>query len=53
MLKSAVDLFEAGIEPVVLADHCASHGGRDCHEAGLKLLKRFIGEGQVVEYAGP
>ncbi len=51
VLKSAVDLFEAGIEPVVLADHCASHGGPDCHEAGLKLLRRFIGEGQVVEYS--
>ncbi len=48
VLKSAVDLFEASIEPVVLADACASHGGADCHEAGLKLLRRFIGEGQVV-----
>lgn len=48
ILKTAVDLFEAGIEPVVLADACASHGGPDCHEAGLMLLRRFIGEGQVV-----
>lgn len=49
VLKTAVDLFEAGIEPVVLANACASHGGIDCHRAGLKLLRRFIGNGQVVE----
>lgn len=50
VLKTAVDLFEAGIEPVVLADACASHGGPECHEAGLMLLRRFIGEGQVVDW---
>lgn len=48
VLKTAVDLFEAGITPIVLADACASHGGPDCHEAGLLLLRRFIGEPQVV-----
>ncbi len=48
VLKCAVDLFEAGIEPVVLADCCASHGGPQCHQAGLMLLRRLIGEGQVV-----
>lgn len=48
VLKCAVDLFEAGIEPVVLAAACASHGGPDCHAAGIKLLQRFIGAGQVV-----
>jgi len=49
VLKSAVDLFEAGIRPVVIADAAASHGGPACHEAGLLLLRRFIGAGQVVE----
>ncbi|MEQ8193786.1 MAG: isochorismatase family cysteine hydrolase [Rhodospirillales bacterium] len=47
VLKTAVDLFEAGIKPVVLADHCASHGGPECHACGIRLLKRFIGEKQV------
>jgi len=47
VLKTAVDLFEAGFMPIVLADACGSHGGADCHEAGLKLLKRFIGERQM------
>jgi nicotinamidase-related amidase len=48
VLKCAVDLFEAGIEPVVLAAACGSHGGPDCHKAGLMLLQRFIGANQVV-----
>jgi len=48
VLKTAVDLFERGIVPVVLADACASHGGPDCHEAGLLLLRRLIGRGQVI-----
>ncbi|MCP5366777.1 MAG: cysteine hydrolase [Hyphomicrobiales bacterium] len=49
VLKTAVDLFEARIRPVVHADACASHGGPACHAAGLMLLKRFIGAEQVVE----
>lgn len=53
VLKTAVDLFEAGIEPVVLAAYCASHGGPDCHRAGLMLLRRFIGEKQVIEDPAP
>lgn len=48
VLKTAVDLFEGGWRPVVLADYCASHGGPECHAAGLLLLRRFVGERQVV-----
>lgn len=48
VLKTAVDFFEAGVRPLVLADFCGSHGGRACHEAGLMLLRRFIGRDQVV-----
>lgn len=47
VLKTAVDLFEAGIEPVVLVDYCASHGGPEAQAAGLLLLGRFIGKGQL------
>jgi nicotinamidase-related amidase len=47
VLKSAVDLFERGIEPVVLADFCASHGGPEYHAAGLLLARRFLGPSQV------
>jgi nicotinamidase-related amidase len=48
VLKCAVDLFEAGIAPVVMAKACGSHGGPACHDAGLLLLRRFVGEKQVV-----
>lgn len=45
--KCAVDLFEAGIEPVVLKDYCASTAGAEAHAFALKTLGRFIGRGQV------
>lgn len=45
--KCAVDLFEAGRTPVVLADHCASHAGRDFHDGALRILARFIGRDQI------
>ncbi|MBL26368.1 MAG: hydrolase [Rhodospirillaceae bacterium] len=45
--KNAVDLFEAGLEPIVLSALCASHAGRDRHEAGLVTLARFIGQDQI------
>jgi len=47
VLKSAVDAFERGIEPVVVTDACASHAGSAVHEAGLLLLGRFIGTRQL------
>lgn len=51
VLKTAVDLFEAGETPVVLRDLCASHAGAAVHEAGLLLLGRFIGRDQLVDSA--
>ncbi len=48
VLKCAVDLFEAGLKPVVLADYCASHGGNQVHHCGLTVLRRLIGEAQVI-----
>lgn len=45
--KCAVDLFEHGIEPVVLSGLCASHAGEDAHQNALNTLKRYIGKSQV------
>jgi len=47
--KCAVDLFERGIRPIVRADLCGSHAGAAAHKRGIETLKRFIGEGQVVQ----
>lgn len=48
LLLSAVDLFQAGIEPVVLAHACGSASGHAEHQAGLQLLRRLVGEKQVI-----
>ena len=52
VLKTAVDAFERNIEPVVVTDACASHAGEAVHEAGLLLLGRFIGKGQLKDSRG-
>ena len=44
----AVDLFENGFRPVLLSEACASHAGAEYHEAALRILKRLIGERQIV-----
>lgn len=46
--KCAVDLFENGFVPNVLANFCASHAGIEAHENGLKTLGRYIGESQII-----
>jgi nicotinamidase-related amidase len=48
VLKSAVDAFERGIVPWVLADATMCHGGRRKHEAGLRQIGRLIGAGQLI-----
>lgn len=47
VLKTAVDAFERDVEPVVVADACASHAGQAIHDAALLLIPRFIGRKQV------
>lgn len=48
ILKTAVDLFEAGIRPLVHVEACASHGGAEAHRCGLLLLGRMIGRDQLI-----
>lgn len=48
VLKGAVDAFEYGFTPWLIADASASHAGDEAHEAGLLVARRFIGPGQVV-----
>jgi nicotinamidase-related amidase len=43
VLKVALDVFDLGIEPMVLVDCCASTGGLQSHLAGLAVLARNIG----------
>src|SRR5215207_1582953 len=47
VLKIAMDLFDAGIEPIVLIDCCASTAGLQAHLAGLAILSRNSGPHQL------
>jgi nicotinamidase-related amidase len=47
VLKMALDVFDLGIEPVVLVDCCASTAGLQAHLAGLAILSRNIGPYQL------
>lgn len=48
--KCAVDLFEIGVVPYVIEDHCASHAGIETHQWAIKTLKRYIGRKQIKNY---
>lgn len=48
VLKTALDLFERSIEPIVLAEFCGSHRGLGNHQRALELLKELIGAERVV-----
>ena len=48
VLKTAADLFESSLRPLILTDYCASHGGPDAHNAGLLILRRMVGTDQVI-----
>ena len=47
VLKLAMDIFDLGIEPVILTDCCASTAGLQAHLAGLAVLSRNIGPRQL------
>ena len=47
VLKVSMDLFDAGIEPIVLVDCCASTAGLQAHLAGLAILSRNLGPHQL------
>ncbi|CAN5360235.1 hypothetical protein BH09CHL1_BH09CHL1_25560 [soil metagenome] len=47
VLKVAMDIFDLGIRPIILADCCASTAGLQSHLAGLAILARNIGADQL------
>jgi nicotinamidase-related amidase len=48
VLKTALDLFERSIEPIILSEFCGSHRGLGNHQRALELLKELIGPERVV-----
>jgi nicotinamidase-related amidase len=49
VLATALQLWDAGIVPRVLSDLCTSSGGEELHDAARALLRRSIGDRNVVE----
>lgn len=49
VLTIATSLFEYNIRPIVLTEYCNSNGGPESHVAGIRCMKRLIGEKQLVE----
>ena len=44
VLETCFQLFDNNIKFKVLTDYCYSTGGQDCHEAGVKIMKRNFGK---------
>lgn len=49
VMKTAVDLFEQDIIPIVLLEYCNSNGGEMANKAGIRVLERLIGKKQLVK----
>jgi nicotinamidase-related amidase len=48
VLATAIDIFDSGLRPILVTDCCASSAGDKFHEAGLLLLKRLVGQDQMI-----
>ena len=48
VLATAIDLLEAGIKPIILEKYCSSTGGEEYNKAGIRVLKRVVGEYNIV-----
>lgn len=48
VMKTAVDLFEKNIRPIVLLEYCDSNGGKIANDAGIKVMERLIGKQQLI-----
>jgi nicotinamidase-related amidase len=49
VMKTAIDLFERNIRPIVIQDACCSHAGEAAHNAGLLIIERNIGKAQITD----
>jgi nicotinamidase-related amidase len=47
VFKTALDVFEAGLRPIVLRNLCYSSTGEEHHKMGMELLRELIGYDQV------
>lgn len=48
VLKTATDLFERSVMPIVLTEYCDSNGGPESHKAGILVMDRLIGRKSII-----
>lgn len=48
VLKTATDLFEQSVMPIVLTEYCDSNGGPESHKSGIMVMDRLIGKKSIV-----
>ena len=48
VLKTALDLFDNNYNVKVLKNYCSSHAGVKAHQNAIEILKRLIGENNIV-----
>ena len=48
VLATALNAFDAGYRPRILAEACASSGGMRLHESGLEILERNVGKEAII-----
>lgn len=48
VLKTAIDLFENNLDVKVIEDCCMSHSGREYHNYAISMLKKLIGNQNVI-----
>lgn len=51
VLKTALDVFDSGLRPIILEDLCYSSSGAHGHKAGINLLKVLLGPDQITTSA--
>ncbi|MBE7064775.1 MAG: cysteine hydrolase [Ruminococcaceae bacterium] len=47
VLATALEVFEYGIRPIVLADYCGTTAGKEFHDAGLVSLSSLVGGNNI------
>lgn len=52
VLATALALFDLGITPRIVVDRCASTGGPEAHDAGVDVLRRALGDQNMI-YRSP
>ena len=51
-LKTALDLFENGYDVKVIEDCSMSHSGIEYHNSAIKMLKKLIGNQNIIKMLG-